>query len=190
MRTLRASARKPTDSARTGAVSSRRSRIGLVVGAIAVAAAILVAIIVLLTRHDSQTSSSATVTADLSDPLVTEFRDTERRCITAFNGALARQRRNEIDELGLATAIDQEVLPAWEALRTKLDATTPPPRNAALYAALRRYLDARQTAWRAYVAGLRAPEPDARRHYDAYHAKEAEADAIAREIGAIFRAAS
>ena len=166
-----------------------RVRNGLVVG---VLVAMVVAIIVLLSRHDSQPagSGSGTTVADLSDPLVIEFRDTERRCITAFNGALARQRRNEIDELGLATAIDQEVLPAWEALRTKVDAATPVPRNAALYTALRRYLEARQVAWRAYVAGLRAPEADARRHYDAYHSNEAEADGVAREIGAIFRAAN
>jgi hypothetical protein len=169
-----------------------RVRIGLVVGGVAAVAAIAVAVL-LVTRHDSQparANSATAPTADLSDPLVVEFRDTERLCITAFNGALARQRRNEIDELGLATAIDQEVLPAWEALRTKLDAAKPAPRNAPLYSALRRYLEARQVAWRAYVAGLRAPEPDARRHYDAYHAKEAESDAIAREIGAIFRAAN
>ena len=170
-----------------------RARIGLiVVGVAGVVAAIVVAIIVLLSRHDSQPAAgagSAASVADLSDPLVVEFRDTERRCITAFNGALARQRRNEIDELGLATAIDQEVLPAWEALRTRVEAAKPAPRNAALYSALRRYLEARQVAWRAYVAGLRAPEADAPRHYDAYHAKEAEADGIAREIGAIFRAA-
>ena len=173
-----------------------RARIGLIVVGVAgvVAAAAIAVAVLLVTRHDSQPSAGANsataTTADLSDPLVVEFRDTERRCITAFNGALARQRRNEIDELGLATAIDQEVLPAWEALRTKLDAAKPAPRNAPLYAALRRYLEARQVAWRAYVAGLRAPEADAPRHYDAYHAKEAEADGIAREIGAIFRAAS
>jgi hypothetical protein len=165
----------------------------LVVGGV-VAAAIVVGLIVLLTRHDSElpatSGSAAALVADLSDPLVVEFRDTERRCITAFNGALARQRRNEIDELGLSTAIDQEVLPAWSALRTKIDAATAPPRNAQLYAALRRYLEARQIAWQAYAAGLRAHETDARRHLDAYHRKEAEADAIAREIGAIFRATS
>ncbi|HUS28067.1 MAG TPA: hypothetical protein VMZ53_06145 [Kofleriaceae bacterium] len=171
-------------------MTSRSRRIAA--GAVALIAA-AVAIALVLNRGDSDSREVATTArsvADLNDPVVVEFRDTERSCITAFNGALARQRRNEIDELGLASAIEQEVLPPWQALRTKLDAATPPPRNVALYSALRRYVSARQTGWQAYVAGLRSPEGEARRHYDAYHARDAEADAIAREIGAIFRAAA
>ncbi|HTL38587.1 MAG TPA: hypothetical protein VL326_35900 [Kofleriaceae bacterium] len=176
-------------------MSSRaRLRIALVV--VGIAAAIAVAIILLLTRHDSQTPTGAgtgagSASSDLSDPLVAEFRETERNSLTTFNAALARQRRNEIDEVGLALEIDEHVLPAWHALRTKLDAATPPTRNAALYAAIRRYLAARETAWQAYVAGLRSQsDADARRHYDAYHANDADADNAAREIGALFRAAN
>jgi len=173
-------------------VSSRaRLRIALVV--VGIAAAIAVAIILLLSRHDSQTTPSAGAgsSSDLSDPLVAEFRETERNSLTTFNAALARQRRNEIDEVGLALEIDEHVLPAWHVLRTKLDAATPSARNAALYTALRRYLAARETAWQAYVAGLRSQDDaDARRHYDAYHANDAEADNAAREIGALFRAAN
>lgn len=174
---------------------SKRARITLVIVAVvAILGAAGVLIIHLLNRHDSETAAgAASTTSDLNDPLVAEFRETERSCLTTFNAALARQRRNEIDEVGLALEIDEHVLPAWQALRTKLDAATPPPRNVALYAALRRYLAARETAWQAYVAGLRTPpdagEAEARRHYDAYHAHDAEADAAAREIGALFRAA-
>jgi hypothetical protein len=181
-------------------VVSSRSRVRIaaaVVAAVVVVVGAAVALLIIhpLSRHDSQTpaaTSGSASASDLTDPLVVEFRDTERACLTAFNAALARQRRNEIDEIGLALEIDEHVLPAWQALRTKLDAATPPARNVTLYAALRRYLAARETAWQAYVAGLRTPpdaEADARRHYDAYHAHDAEADAAAREIGALFRAA-
>jgi hypothetical protein len=171
-------------------VIARRRLVAIAAAVLALAAGIV--IVWRLTRHDSQTSSSSPAsTPDLSDPLVVEFRETERTCITAFNEALARQRRNELDELGLAAAIDHEVLARWQALRLKVDAATPPSRNAELYAALRRYLEARQIAWQAYVAGLRAGSDEASRpHYDAYHAKNAEADDAARELGRLFRSAA
>jgi len=167
---------------------TKRVRIVLAaVAIIAIAATIL--LLVMRDRHDSQ-SSSTPVTADLTDPLIVQFRETERGCLTNFNSALARQRRNEIDELALALAIDQEVLPAWQALRSKLATAKPPTRNAALYKTLNDYLAAREIAWQAYVAGLRSnSDADARRHYDIYHSKDAEADAFAREVGAMFRAA-
>jgi hypothetical protein len=170
---------------------TKRVRIVLIA---AVLVAIAATIILLLTRdrHDSQSPSTPTpTTADLTDPTVVQFRETERICLTNFNNALARQRRNEIDELGLALAIDQEVLPAWQALRAKVAAATPSARNAALYKTLNAYLVARDLAWQAYMAGLRSnTDADARRHYDTYHAKNAEADSHAREVGAMFRAAN
>lgn len=179
-------------------MSSRAGRLSLALVLVGVVGAIAAAIILLLSRHDphappphtpGSASSSASSSADLSDPLVVEFRETEHNCLTQFNAALARQRRNEIDEVGLALEIDEHVLPAWHALRSKLDSATPSARNATLYAALRRYLSARETGWQAYVAGLRTPvESDARRHFDAYHANDAQADAAAREVGALFRA--
>ena len=166
---------------------THRVRIAIVVGALT---AIAVAIILLLSRNDSTSSTgTGSAVADLSDPLIVEFRETERICIAAFNDALARQGRNEIDELGLAHAIEQDALTPWQALRAKVAAASPSPRNAALYVALHRYLVARETAWQAYAAALRSPDTEARRHYDAYRAKNAEADAVARELGAIFRAA-
>lgn len=159
----------------------------LALGVIVLAAGVLA--IVLATRHPSH--APAATTPDLSDPLVVEFRSTERLCIGAFNDALARQRANTIDEVGLASAIETEVLPPWQALATKLATASPAARNAELYAALRRYVADRQTAWQAYAAGLRAGSDAASRpHYDAYHAADAAADTDAREIGRLFRSAN
>lgn len=121
-----------------------------------------------------------------ADPLVEEFRATERTCIAAFNDALARQRANQIDELGLAQAIEHDVLGPWRAVRDKVNAS---PNTDELYTTLRNYLDARQTAWEAYVAALRSDsEPAARPHYDVYHQKHAEAQDLARQLGGLFRA--
>lgn len=120
------------------------------------------------------------------DALVEEFRATERTCIAAFNGALARQRANEIDELGLADVIDREVLGPWRAVHDKV---TVAPKTDELYTTLRKYLAARQIAWQAYVAALRADaDAAARPHYDVYHQKHAEAQDLARELGRLFRA--
>jgi hypothetical protein len=119
------------------------------------------------------------------DPLVEEFRATERTCITAFNDALARQRANQIDELGLAQEIDRDVLGPWHAVHEKVNGS---PKTDELYTTLRKYLDARQIAWEAYVAALRSDsETAARPHYDVYHAKHAEAQDLARELGQQFR---
>lgn len=164
-----------------------RGLVRIALGILVIAAVVLA--IVIATRHPSH--APAATTPDLSDPLVVEFRSTERLCIGAFNDALARQRANTIDEVGLAAAIETEVLPPWQTLATKLATATPSARNAELYAALRRYVADRQTAWQAYAAGLRAGSDEASRaHYDAYHAKDAEADTDAREIGRLFRSAN
>lgn len=123
--------------------------------------------------------------APKADPLVEEFRATERTCIAAFNDALARQRANEIDELALARAIDHDVLGPWRAVRDKINAS---PKTDELYSTLRKYVDARQTAWEAYAAALRSDsEATARPHYDVYHQRHAEAQDLARELGRLFR---
>lgn len=166
---------------------TKRVVVRIVLGVIVVAAVALA--IVLATRHPSH--ATAPTTPDLADPLVVEFRSTERLCIGAFNDALARQRANTIDEVGLAAAIETEVLPPWQTLATKLASATPSARNAELYTALRHYVADRLTAWQAYVAGLRAGSDEASRpYYDAYHANEAKADTDAREIGRLFRSAN
>lgn len=120
-----------------------------------------------------------------ADPLVEEFRATERTCNAAFNDALARQRANQIDELGLAQVIEHDVLGPWRAVHEKVNAA---PKTDELYTTLRKYLDARQVAWEAYVAALRADsDAAARPHYDVYHQKHAEAQDLARELGGMFR---
>ena len=114
------------------------------------------------------------------DPL-DDFHAAERRCIAAFNDALARQRANQIDEAGLAAAIDEDVLPPWRDMRARMQAAQLAPE---LREPMQRYLEARQTAWEAYTAALRAPsDAAARPHYDVYHEKDAEADAAARALG-------
>jgi len=119
------------------------------------------------------------------DALVEEFRATERTCIAAFNDALARQRANQIDEVALAATIDRDVLVPWRAIREKVDAS---PKTDELYTTLRKYLEARQTAWEAYAAALRSGSDEAARpHYDVYHQKHAEAQDLARELGRLFR---
>lgn len=121
-----------------------------------------------------------------TDPLVEEFRATERTCIAAFNDALARQRANQIDEVALAQEIERNVLSPWRAVREKVNAS---PKTDELYTTLRKYLEARQIAWEAYVAALRSDsEATARPHYDVYHQKHAEAQDLARELGRLFRA--
>lgn len=106
-----------------------------------------------------------------------------------FNDLLRRQRANEIDELGLAAAIDKDVLPRWRELRLRVIAATDSGRNGELYVVLRRYLARRQHAWEAYSAALRSPSDDAARlHYTRYHALDAAAVDDARILGTAFRA--
>jgi hypothetical protein len=119
------------------------------------------------------------------DPLIADFRATERTCLHAFNDALRRQRVGEIDELGLAAVIDRDVLPPWRGIRVRAEETREiPERQRALYETLRRYLRDRESAWEAYSAALRAPtEAAARPLLDRYHQKNTEADGDARVLG-------
>ena len=119
-----------------------------------------------------------------ADPL-DEFHQTERRCIAAFNDALARQRAGAIDEPALAAAIETDVLPAWRTMRGHVTAASLAPE---VREPMRKYLEDRQIAWEAYATGLRAPsDVAARPHLDTYHQKNAEADADARILGPLLR---
>jgi hypothetical protein len=157
----------------------------LLAGMLAAAAA--VAVVMVASRQQDETAMKAKPPAP-RDPLVEEFRATERRCIAAFNADLARQRANEIDELALAAAIDKDVLTPWREIRARILAAPIPEGRKDLYATLGRYLEARQIAWEAYTAALRAGSDQAARpHYDVYHQKHAEAQDAARELGRMFR---
>ena len=147
----------------------------LVVG-IAVAAA-AVAIAFYVTRAG---------TTHARDAVVEDFRATERRCIAAFNTALREQRSNAIDEVELASRVERDALAPWRAMAARVAAA--PVGERELYATMGRYIAARQEAWEAYVAALRASsDGEARPAYDRYHAKNADADREARALGAMFR---
>jgi hypothetical protein len=159
----------------------------------AVVVAIGTAVAVVVTR--SSDSPSGTVTARPGaagpsglDPLVEEFRTTERTCIRRFNDALREQRENSIDELELSNTIERDVLVPWRAMRARVEAA---PVHDELYTALRAYMEARQISWEAYVAALRAPDDAAARpHYDTHRAQNALAQQHAQKLGALFRAAA
>lgn len=160
----------------------------LVAGAVVVAIAGAAVAIVMLTRSDSQTKAHDT---GVGDAAVKDFRATERQCIAAFNDALRRQRANEIDERELAAFIERDVLVPWRAMRERVAAAKVTPSSRELYTTLRRYIETRQTAWEAYAAGLRAGSDEAARpHYDVYHQKNDEAQADAKALGQMFRAAA
>lgn len=159
----------------------------LVAGAIAVVIAGATVAIV-MSRGDSHTEPHDT---GVRDAAVQDFRATERQCIAAFNEALRRQRANEIDERELAAFIERDVLVPWRAMRERVAAAKVTPSSRELYTTLRRYIETRQTAWEAYAAGLRAGSDEAARpHYDVYHQKNDEAQADAKALGQMFRAAA
>ncbi|MEO6776959.1 MAG: hypothetical protein ABI467_28740 [Kofleriaceae bacterium] len=121
-------------------------------------------------------------------PVIAEFRAGERAVLARFNDALGRQRANQIDELGLAEAIDTEVLPPWRELRAHVSAAVVPAPDRELFATLARYLGERENAWGAYSAALRTGnDAAAAPHYAKYHEQDAAADADARWLGAAFR---
>jgi hypothetical protein len=122
------------------------------------------------------------------DPLVEDFRATERTCLLRFNNALREQRAGAMDELELSNVIERDVLTPWRALRARV---TSAPEQDALYGTLRRYLELRQLSWEAYVTALRAPSDEAARpHYEAHRQKNAEAQEQARDLGQKFREAA
>jgi hypothetical protein len=150
--------------------------IAFVAGLLAIATVITVLVWPAL-RGSSTASASATID---------EFHSVERQCLQTFNSALAQQRANQIDELGLADVIDHDVLPPWRAFRSRADRATDVPER--IRPVLAKYLAARQISWEAFVTALRSPsDPAARPHYDTYHQKNAEATDAARELGPLLR---
>ncbi|MFT3694398.1 MAG: hypothetical protein QM831_14725 [Kofleriaceae bacterium] len=118
---------------------------------------------------------------------IDDFRTTERAALKTFNDALGRQRANQIDETGLADAIERDVLPPWHQMRARVDLANVPPADREMYATLVRYIAERETAWRAYVAGLRSTDDKAAApHYAKYHEQNDAADADARKLGEAF----
>ena len=151
----------------------------LVIGALVVAAG--VALAVMLTRKREPSGPAV-------DSVVEDFRATERKSISAFNTALRQQRANEIDEVELALAIERDVLEPWRAMRARVTAAPVAAERRGLYDVMLRYIDERQSAWQAYANALRTPsEPEARPLYDAYHAKNAQAQDDARLLGEMLR---
>jgi hypothetical protein len=121
-------------------------------------------------------------------PVIVEFRAAEHAGLQRFNDALGRQRANQIDELGLAEAIDKDVLPPWRELRAHVAAAAVPAADRELFDTLTRYLGERENAWAAYSAALRAGNDTAAApHYAKYHEQDAAADTDARTLGAMFR---
>jgi hypothetical protein len=121
-------------------------------------------------------------------PVIVEFRAGEHAVLQRFNDALQRQRANQIDEVGLADVIDNNVLPPWRELQAHVAAATVPAPDRELFATLTRYLAERETGWAAYATGLRAGNDTAAApHYAKYHEQDAAADTDARALGAMFR---
>lgn len=155
----------------------------------------MVAAIVAMLAHSrgaprGPTAGSGAVAATPSglDPLVDDFRATERTCIARFNELLRQQREQSIDEVELATAIERDVLAPWRTLRARVGAAPP---HDELYTTLRRYLETRQLSWEAYVAALRAPSDEAARpHYEAHRLNNAQAQDQAKVLGRLFREAA
>jgi len=139
-------------------------------------------------RGDAGSAQPPAATPSGLDPLVEEFRATERTCIRTFNEALRAQREGSIDELELSNTIERDVLVPWRALRTRIDAAPP---HDELYTTLRRYVEARQISWEAYVTALRAPDDAAAApHYATHREQNALAQAHAQHLGDMFRAAA
>jgi hypothetical protein len=180
------------DATRTAGVGAqcydRAVKKWLVVGAVIVA--IGIALAVMLLQRDPQSPQRAPL-AGTGDAVVEDFRAVERQAIAAFNAALRQQRENQIDEVELALAIERDVLEPWRAMRARVAAAPVPAERTKMYEAMRRYIDLRLVAWHEYAEGLRAQsEAEARPHFDKYHASEASADAEARVLGGLFRAAT
>ena len=130
----------------------------------------------------------------VNTPALDDFRSVEKTTLQTFNDALARQRANTIDELGLAEAIDHDVLPPWRDLRARVTGVTGasiPDADRDLFITLGRYLAERQTSWEAYSAALRShDDASAQPHYAKYHEQNDAASADAKRLGEAFRSLS
>jgi len=134
-------------------------------------------------------STSGSPTGLVNTPAIDDFRATERTTLAAFNTALGLQRANQIDELGLADALDKNVLPPWRELRTRMSSATVPVTDRELFTTLNRYIAERQTSWEAYSAALRSTaDAAAQPHYARYHEQTDAATTDAQQLGLAFRA--
>ncbi len=131
---------------------------------------------------------SGSPTGLVNTPAIDDFRATERTTLAAFNTALGQQRANQIDELGLADALDKNVLPPWRELRTRISAAPIPEADRELFATLNRYIAERQTSWEAYSTALRSTDDAAAApHYAKYHEQTDAATTDAQQLGQAFR---
>jgi hypothetical protein len=136
-------------------------------------------------------SKAAPSGALVNTPALDDFRGVEKTTLQTFNDALGRQRANTIDELGLAEAIDHDVLPPWRDLRARVAGATIPDADRDLFITLGRYLAERQTSWEAYSAALRShDDASAQPHYATYHEQNNAAAADAKQLGEAFRSLS
>jgi hypothetical protein len=130
-------------------------------------------------------------TGIVNTPELDLFRTVEKATLQNFNDALGRQRANQIDELGLADAIDHKVLPPWRELRDRIAKATIPEQDRELYVTLDRYLAERQTSWEAYSAALRSKDDaQSKPDYAKYHEQNDAATADAKRLGEAFRSLS
>ena len=129
--------------------------------------------------------------AIVNTPALDDFRSVEKTTLQTFSDALGRQRANMIDELGLAEAVDHDVLPPWRDLRARISNATIPDADRAVFATLDRYLAERETSWEAYSAALRSPDDAAAQpHYAKYREQNDAATADAKQLGVAFRSLS
>jgi hypothetical protein len=127
----------------------------------------------------------------VNTPALDDFRSVEKTTLRSFNDALGRQRANAIDEIGLADAIDHDVLPPWRDLRARVASATIPDPDRDLFITLGRYLAERQISWEAYSAALRShDDASAQPHYAKYHEQNDAATADAKQLGEAFRSLS
>lgn len=158
----------------------RPTLIAIVVAALAVACS--------KTEPAGAASAGSARSALVNTPAIDDFRATERTVLATFNDALHRQKANQIDELGLADAIERDVLPPWRELKARIAKAEIPPADRDLFATLNHYLAARETAFAAYASALRAPsDAAAQPDYAAYHAQTDVATEDARHLGTLFR---
>ena len=134
-------------------------------------------------------NGASPATAIVSTPALDDFRSVEKTTLQTFNAALARQRANAIDEVGLADAIERTVLPPWRDLRGRIASATIPVADRELFTTIDRYLEERQTSWEAYSAALRSHDDgEAKPHYAKYHEQNDAATSDAKLLGTAFRA--
>jgi membrane associated rhomboid family serine protease len=83
--------------------------------------------------------------------------------VEAFNAAVSRWNKHEINDAQMADAIDRDVLPGWRAERTRIDQVLQRKLTAAHrteFDRFARYLRARDEGWTLFIDGLRTTDPE------------------------------